>query len=477
VSIVSEPEETAPPPVRPTEPNPDPASEQKSKRKNAWKGLALRLHFYAGLFTAPFILVATLTGVLYALAPQLESWIYRDQLQVPVSASTLPLATQVEAALATHPTGTLDAVRPAPTPGATTRVLFNQDGLGESERWTVFVDPGTAQVKGGLVTYGTSGVLPLRTTLDQLHRNLLLGEPGRIYSELAASWLWFVGLGGLVLWIARWRAKRRRRVVDLIAPERGVKGRRRMTGRHGALGVWLLVGMLFLSITGLTWSSFAGANISTLRAQLGWTATKLSVGGGDHGGHGGEGAAAAPATVAPATFDSVLGTARAAGIDAGEIEIGVPDSGTTWTVKEIGRAWPTQGDSVAIDAANGTVVDKLAFADYPFMAKMASWGIAGHMGALFGVANQIVLLLFGIGLLAVILYGYRMWWTRRPTKGGAPSPLAPRGQFRKLSQPVGFVVVIAAVAIGWFVPLFGISLLAFLLVDAWRGYRAGKRAA
>ncbi|QBJ20916.1 PepSY domain-containing protein [Kocuria marina subsp. indica] len=29
--------------------------------------------------------------------------------------------------------------------------------------------------------------LPLRTTIDWLHRDLLLGEPGRLYSELAAS--------------------------------------------------------------------------------------------------------------------------------------------------------------------------------------------------------------------------------------------------------------------------------------------------
>lgn len=39
--------------------------------------------------------------------------------------------------------------------------------------------------------YGTSGVLPLRTFLDQLHSNLLLGKWGRFYSELAASWLGF----------------------------------------------------------------------------------------------------------------------------------------------------------------------------------------------------------------------------------------------------------------------------------------------
>ncbi len=47
-----------------------------------------------------------------------------------------------------------------------------------------------------MTVYGTSGVLPLRTWLDQFHRSLLLGDVGRNYSELAASWLWIAALGG-----------------------------------------------------------------------------------------------------------------------------------------------------------------------------------------------------------------------------------------------------------------------------------------
>jgi uncharacterized iron-regulated membrane protein len=199
-----------------------------------WRGLVLRLHFYAGLLVGPFLLVATVTGVLYVLTPQLESWLYSEQLHVPPTAQQIPLADQVRAAEATEPGGELDAVRPAPEPGATTRVLFDDD-LGESERRTVFVDPGTGEVKGSLVSYGTSGVLPLRMTIDQLHRNLLLGEPGRLYSELAASWLWVVALGG----VARWRARRaagRAAARDLVLPEPGATGRRRTLGRHGSLG-------------------------------------------------------------------------------------------------------------------------------------------------------------------------------------------------------------------------------------------------
>jgi len=419
------------------------------------------MHFYAGLFIGPFILVATVTGVLYVLTPQLESLVYADQLRVPAATRELPLADQVRAAVATNPAGELVAVRPAPEPGTTTRVLFD-DGLGESERRTVFVDPGTAEVKGSLVTYGTSGVLPLRMTIDQLHRNLLLGEPGRLYSELAASWLWVVALGGLALWVARWRS-RRSTVRDLVRAEPAATGRRRMLSRHGSLGTWLLLGALFLSATGLTWSAYAGANVSALRAALGWSTPSLQTSG--HADHGG--GSSGEVAVDPARFDSVLATARAAGIDAGEIEIARPaEHGAAWTVTEIKRSWPTQVDAVAIDG--DTVVDEVRFADYPFMAKLARWGIDAHMGVLFGVANQLVLVAFGLGMITLIVLGYRMWWQRRPGRA------VPRGQLRRAVWPAVLVAVLLAAGLGWFAPLLGVSLLAFLVIDAVLGWRARR---
>jgi uncharacterized iron-regulated membrane protein len=448
-----------------------PPTDHAPRTRSGWRGLVLRLHFYAGLLVGPFILVATVTGVLYVLTPQVESLLYAEQLRVPPTARQLPLADQVRAALATDPGGELVAVRPAPEPGATTRVLFDDD-LGESEHRTVFVDPGTGDVKGALVTYGTSGVLPFRMTIDQLHRNLLLGEPGRLYSELAASWLWVVALGGLTLWVTPWRA-RRASIRDLVRAEPGATGRRRMLSRHGSLGVWLLLGALFLSATGLTWSAHAGENVSVLRASLGWSTPSLQAGG--HAGHGG--GPSGEVAVDPAQFDAVLATARAAGIDAGQVEIGLPaEHGAAWTVTEIKRSWPTEVDAVAIDGDTGAVVDQVRFAEYPLMAKLARWGIDAHMGVLFGVANQLVLVAFGLGMITLIVLGYRMWWRRRPTRGRGGRTV-PRGQLRRAAWPAVIVAVLLAVVLGWFAPLLGVSLLAFLVIDVVFGWSHDVRSA
>ncbi len=437
------------------------------------RSLLLRLHFYAGILVAPFLLVAATTGLLYAASFQLEKVVHSHELTVPVPAGQqkLPLARQVAAATAAHPGGTVGAVWTYDEPGATTRVLFNDPGLAESVRTAVFVDPYTAQVRGSLESYGSSGALPVRTWISQLHRHLHLGEPGRVYSETAASWLWLVGLGGLVLWLTR-RRRAGQRLRRLVAPERGARGRRKTLSWHGSVGLWALVGLLVLSATGLTWSKYAGANVDVIQRAIGWGTPSMPVSGGhgDHGGHAGGDAGAVPA----ADADQVVRAAAGKGL-SGPLEIVWPaESGDPYVVKETDRLWPQRNDQVAVDAASGQAVAELRFDDFPIGAKLTRWGIDGHMGVLFGLVNQVLLGVLAVALISVIVWGYRMWWLRRPTRGfGAPYE---RGGLRRLPLAVVLPLAAVAVAVGVFLPLLGISLLAFLVVDVVLARVAASRA-
>ncbi|CAM5724353.1 hypothetical protein SGLAM104S_07749 [Streptomyces glaucescens] len=112
-------------------------------------------------------------------------------------------------------------------------LLSGVPGVDADHTLAVFVDPYTAKVEAPLEQYGATGALPLRTWIDELHRDLHLGETGRLYSELAASWLWVIASGGLVLWFSR------RRALRLL---RGTTGRRRTLGLHGTVGAWAAAG-------------------------------------------------------------------------------------------------------------------------------------------------------------------------------------------------------------------------------------------
>ena len=461
---------TAPSTTTDDSPQSDPPTSPPTSARgagSALRPLVLRLHFYAGLLVAPFLLVAALTGFLYAASFQAEKIIYAHELTVPVGDTKLPIGEQVAAARKAHPEGTLSAVRPSPEADATTRVLLSGvPGVDEDHTLAVFVDPYTGKVRGSLEQYGSTGALPLRTWIDGLHANLQLGENGRLYSELAASWLWVISGGGLVLWFGRRRAQRK---------VRGTSGRRRTLGLHGTVGVWAAAGFFFLSATGLTWSTYAGANIDDLRTSLDQATPSVSaVAGGEHAGHGS--GAAAGGTQHGVGLDKVLAAARAKGL-GDPVEIVAPaDASSAYVVRQIQRSWPEKQDSVAVDPATGRVTDELRFADYPLLAKLTRWGIDAHTGVLFGLANQIALMALALSLVLLIVWGYRMWWQRgRAAAFGRPIP---RGAWQQVPAHILVPLMAAVAVLGYFVPLLGLPLAAFIAVDVLLGeiaHRKGKR--
>ncbi|MFI9820376.1 PepSY-associated TM helix domain-containing protein [Streptomyces sp. NPDC052013] len=457
-------------PSTPTDEAPQPAATPPTR--SSWatlRPLILRLHFYAGIVVAPFLLVAALTGLLYAASFQAEKIVYDHELTVPVGDRKLPVSEQVAAARKAHPQGTVSAVRPSPEADATTRVMLSGvPGVDPDHTLAVFVDPYTAKVRGALEQYGSTGALPLRTWIDEFHRDLHLGETGRLYSEFAASWLWVIAGGGVVLWLSRRRALRK---------VRGTSGRRRTLGLHGSVGLWAAAGFVFLSATGLTWSTYAGANIGELRTALGQeTPTVSAAAGGEHGGH--EAAAGASGDAAHGVgLDKVLTAARAEGL-GDPVEIVPPaDAESAYVVKQVQRGWPTKQDSVAVDPASGEVTDVLRFADYPVLAKLTRWGIDLHTGSLFGLPNQLALMLLAAALILLILWGYRMWWQRG--RGSAFGRPLPRGAWQQV-PPYILVPSLAVIAVlGYFVPLLGIPLAAFLAADIVLGeiaHRKGRRS-
>ncbi|RDI68933.1 putative iron-regulated membrane protein [Nocardia pseudobrasiliensis] len=469
-----------------------PSLKPKSRSRSAVQALAMRLHFYAGVFVAPFVLIAALTGALYAISPTLESIANRDLLHVDSTGPARPLSEQIAAATAIRPDLALAAVAPAQDPGDTTRVIFTDPTLGESERRAVFIDPADARPVGDAVVYGSAGALPMRTWIDVLHKDLHLGQPGRLYSELAASWLWIIALAGLALWWRRVRSRRERGSAGwLLRPDRSRDGRARTMNWHGAVGMWVLLPVLFLSATGMTWSTYAGEHVDALRAQLSWTTPVVSSAlpgsaapapaDGEHAEHGGGHRMGAPVPAdRAAEVDKVLAVARGHGVE-GPLEISVPaKDGVAFVAKERRLPGVLTQDAIAIDGATGDVVDTLRYRDWPLMAKLTNWGIALHMGILFGLANQVLLLITMIALITVIARGYLMWWKRRPTRSGSALALgrAPRrGALRRTPIRILAPLAAGAVLIGWFAPLVGWSLLGFLLVDVIVGSVRRRREA
>lgn len=431
-------------------------------------GVIHRLHSIAGVFVAPLLVIAALSGFLYAFAPSLENFVYRDAINASSTEPAQLLEDQVKAAQAVHPDLQLSAVQSFEDPTKTTRVLFNDPDLKSSSyRQAVFVDPGSLEVTGDLVQYGSSRALPLRTWISEGHRQLWLGEPGRIYSEVAASWLGILVIAGAWLWWVRRRSGKGQATSGSDSHSK----RKQTRSLHSVLGIWLLPGFLFLTVTGLTWSSMAGGNIANLRAELDWiqpspntaisgTATEHSKH--EHHHHGGSEVVASQDDLGQ--IDTVVATAREADM-SGIIEIALPaEEGAAWTVTEMRESWKLANDAISVDGETGEIVDRVDHADWPLAAKLSAWLIQLHMGTMFGWINQLVLGAIALGLLVIIILGYRMWWLRG--RNGRPGRLQAAGQWRRTRPGVLAGIIVFLLAYTVMAPMFGISLVAFLAIDA-----------
>lgn len=370
------------------------------------------LHNQLGILIAPFIFIASLTGLLYGLTPQLENFIYKEQLIAKhISAQkTLPLSQQITSALTVLPTNAkIFAVRTPVTPDHTTRILYQLPDQSNITK-AIFINPYTLDVQGQLPVYGTSGVLPLRTFLDQLHRSLLFGEYGRVYSEFAASWLGVFALTGLIQWL-NYRKK-----------NKSTHSRNANIKLHYILGLTVLPMLFFFSITGLTWSKWAGANIAELRHSLNSdtpslhlalmpTTMKMVDPHAEHQMHIDMSDQNLSNKLNLKNFDNIIEIAHQNGLSAQALQI-KPSyrKDQAWSIEEMNHRWPIQIDALAVDISNQNIVDHVKFSDFPLSAKLTRWGVDLHIGVLFGWLNQLLLVFSAGTILVLLVFSYRAWW-------------------------------------------------------------------
>lgn len=121
---------------------------------------------------------------------------------------------------------------------------------------------------------------------------------------------------------------------------------------------------------------------------------------------------------------------------------------------------PREGADRARGPVRRTGRQQLRYADYPALAKVVSQGIALHEGRRFGTLTMCLTTAFCLGVIASCVTGPLMWWRRRPRGTGQLG--APRGGVALRSSPLPAAGI---VALAFFLPVFGASLLVVLLLD------------
>ncbi len=430
-----------------------------------------RWHFYASFLVIPILLVLAVTGLIYLFRFQLEPLLHPDLMTVSAPSETAiqqPYANQLAAVEREYPDATVVSMsEPREDGRSTVFSVTTDDGAARD----VFVNPYGAEVLGSLDPDRTvSGIAVL------LHGELMSGTVGDLVIELGACWAIVMALTGYYLFVRGWKARRRRLA-------KGAPGAR-LRSRHGVVGAVVGVGLLFLLVSGLPWTGLWGAKVQELA-----TAQGSSLWSEDHGAlsdptssldeslphsHSvevpwGMGESEVPRSTAPEDGEegrsvANLDTAVLAAADAGlrhPMTIALPaDEEGVFSV--IGYAFDAPSDerTVHVDRYGGEVVSTYGFDDYPVLAQVVAQGIGLHEGRSFGTWSMVGTTLMCLAIVFSCVTGPLMWWRRRPSRSGSMG--APRGRMPLRASPL---LLVGLVALGIFLPLFGLSVLAILLLD------------
>ncbi|HLA30276.1 MAG TPA: PepSY domain-containing protein [Pseudomonas sp.] len=440
------------------------------KTAPSFYNLAWRWHFYAGLFVIPFLVMLSLTGTIYLFKPQLDQLLYPELLQVPVAAQRLSADQQLAVVQQTYPQATINKYLPPVAEDQSAQFVVDNAGQGLN----LFVDPYRGTLLGS-----QDAQYNLQALVRTMHGDLLLGTVGDRLIELAAGWGIVLVVSGLYLWWPRGSGG-----AGVLWPRLTARGRLFWRDLHAVIGFWASLLLLFMLLTGMTWTGFWGAQFAgawnhfpaamwdevpqsgkltgslndSSQQTVAWAVESTPLPASDpHAAHGGQGTKAAPRVAAPISLQQVVDSAVARGVQPG-YSITMPKGETGVYSVALFADDPRHDATLHIDQYSGAVLADVRWQDYGLVAKAVETGVVLHEGKLFGLANQLFMLAVCLLVLLSAVSGLLIWWMRRPAgKFGVP-PL--RHDLPRWKTAIAIMLLLGAAF-----PLVGASLLLIYGLD------------
>lgn len=445
-----------------------------------------RLHFWSGLITAPIVLFAAFSGLLYIFTPQIESWKHASLDQANAIAPAQSLDRQIAAAQQAFPGKTIRSIIPSVNTEQTTQVIFGEKKKRASAEKTANnsntktsdtnehashqhnkanaesnADSNTVSntTNGPFIAYINAGTLDLQGSIAEdgrfkewarkLHSSFLQGEGWRWIIELGACWMLFMLISGVYLWWPRGSANWRSVFVrDRRDPNANNKSRRDWRYYHSIFSISSLLLTFTIILTGITWAKYAGTNFREMQTALGQSSPKAPM-------QMRSTPKDQPRLSAQAIYD--IAQKQVPGI---QMQLSPPktDDGV-WRVESYDRTQPAKRFQMMVDAYSGAILYQSGWQDLPLLAKATAVGIPLHRGE-FGWWNQALLVIVACSVIFAVTSGFIMWLKRRK-----PQTISAPKVSNKALRAVPILLWMTLAFFAYALPVFGISLLLLITFE------------
>ncbi|WP_137820355.1 PepSY domain-containing protein [Pseudomonas sp. 2FG] len=431
---------------------------------------AWRWHFYAGLLVIPFLIMLSLTGIIYLFKPQLDNLLYADLLWVPQGEQLLSADRQLARVKQAYPQAAISQYLPPLDAQHSAQFVVTEGG----RKLNLFLDPYRGTLLGS-----QDAVNNLQAIARALHGELLAGKVGDRLVELAAGWAIVLVVSGLYLWWPRGNGLR-----GVFWPRLANRGRLFWRDVHALTGFWGALLLLFMLLTGMTWTGFWGESFadvwnrfpaamwnevpkSALQARslntaqgqtVAWAVENTPLPTSDpHAAHCGQAMDSAAPAAAPIGLQQILDTANAKGVMPG-YSVTLPKGAEGVYSIALFAADPRNDATLHVDQYSGKVLADVRWQDYGAVAKSVELGVVLHEGKFFGLANQLLMLAVCLLILLSSVSGLVIWWLRRPQGSLGVPPL-------RHDLPLWKTALAIIAVLGLAFPLVGASLLLIAVLD------------
>lgn len=207
-----------------------------------FKKTFFQIHWFLGISAGLILSIMGVTGAIYSYEQQIQKWISPESYTVQVeNTAKLSPAEVYQHFQTANPDMKINSITVAKSPTESSSINIVKEGARKG--YTMMINPYTAEVLPDVKGK------EFFQFIQQLHRNLTVGEIGKQITGACTLMLIFFVLSGLYL---RWPKKHSFKQWFTIKPK--LKGRNFLWDLHAVVGTWVIIFYLLLACTGLYWS-------------------------------------------------------------------------------------------------------------------------------------------------------------------------------------------------------------------------------